>query len=124
MAGSRPRAANNRQGLDRKAKVLAILNGPIAARIRFRLPATASHYEIRPHLFQIVANAIQKGRVTVRPPMGLPSDITAEYSGAEEKRDFGIVVPANTLRSGRFPGLRRSHTPFTSVCMRPTTCCK
>jgi hypothetical protein len=48
-------------------------------------------------MFQVVAKAVEEGRVTVRAPMGLPDDVTAQYSGAEDKRDFGIVVPANTI---------------------------
>jgi hypothetical protein len=80
-----------------ESQVLALLLGPVAARIRFRFPIPGSHVTIAPQTFYVVAHAINSGRVHVRRPTDLPAGAAAQYNDVARTRADHTVVAANTL---------------------------
>jgi hypothetical protein len=79
------------------AQVLAVLNGPVIARIRFRFPLGHSHVTIAPQTFYVVARAIRSGRVVVRRPTDLGPGVAAQYNDVARTRADRTLVRANTL---------------------------
>jgi hypothetical protein len=89
-----------------KNQVLAVLNGPVVARIRFRFPLGRSHVTIAPQTFHVVARAIQLGNAFVGVPTDLAPGVAAQYNDVARTRANGTRVRANTLEvataAGRF----------------------
>jgi len=80
-----------------EARVLALLRGPVVARIRFRFPIPGSQVTIAPQTFHVVARAIDSGRVRVRRPTDLAAGVAAQYNDVARTRADHTVVAANTL---------------------------
>lgn len=81
-----------------KDMVVKVLNGPNVARIRFRFPVRGGVVTIAPQTFQLVAHAIQSGRVFVEPAKDLRAGVAAQYNGTPSLRADRSVLRANTLQ--------------------------
>jgi len=80
-----------------ESQILAILEGPVVARIRFRFPLGTSRVTIAPQTFYVVARAIRSGHVTVSRPTDLAAGVAAQYNDVARTRADGTVVAADTL---------------------------
>lgn len=79
------------------SQILAILEGPSVARMRFRFPLGSSHVTIAPQTFHVVSHAIRSGHVVVRRPTDLAAGVAAQYNDVARTRADHTSVAADTL---------------------------
>jgi len=80
-----------------KDDVIRILRGPVTQRIRFIFAAPGGNVTIAPQTFEVVARAIDAGKVHVARPTDLAAGVAAQYNDVARTRADGTQVAADTI---------------------------
>jgi hypothetical protein len=76
-----------------KQRVLSLLRGAEASRIRFTVPMRSGAVTINKTAFAVVANAIEAGKIKVKTQAGFAPGVGAEYdSGAAPGAPTGVLI--------------------------------